>query len=417
MRHLITFIFCSMTFLAHSQEAHYDSLYNINRYNYTKLVGQTLFYPSGEIVVSDLFWSNKKGRIYKPKAVIAGYLYSKFSLNEAVINKHFVVEKIISGSNPLLKTRIRENNDIVYVNLNALFKNTATPVLFVDGYIQKCNKLYLYKTLYVDKNKCDVNFTSSNIIENTMLATFYCNNIRVTTKQNQGGIMLLSERSSSHLPVEIDVVDYLKASVGKSEAEELIRQTKIRLEHEARVKAERKKIMDSIADVRMKEQRQADLLALEQMKEKYMHKTWYYRRGDFQYQRFKPIEVIDIQVRRDSTGHISFPMKLKYKGSDYVVSHYAVIFDDGQCTFDMAFHNIPPEKEYPTVRHWKAIKEYKLVLGMNKQEVQLVWGYPTDINTSKGSWGVHEQWVYPSSFGGRSRYVYFKNGRLSAIQE
>ena len=130
---------------------------------------------------------------------------------------------------------------------------------------------------------------------------------------------------------------------------------------------------------------------------------------------FKPIEILDIQVHRDSTGHRYFPMKLLYKGSDYVVSHDAVIFNDGQCTFDMAFHNIPPEKEFPTVRHWKEVKQYKLVLGMNKQEVQLIRGIPTKINTSKGRWGVHEQWVYTSKFG--THYVYFENGRLSAIQD
>lgn len=138
-----------------------------------------------------------------------------------------------------------------------------------------------------------------------------------------------------------------------------------------------------------------------------MHKTWYYKRRDWQYARFEPIEVIDIQIHRDSTGNLSFPMKMKYKNLGKMDSHDAVIYSDGQCTFDMCFHNIPPEKEFPTVKHWKAVKDYKLVLGMNKHEVQLVWGMPTDINTTKGNWGVHEQWVFVSTFGGRTRYAYF----------
>ena len=132
MKHLIVSIFCFLPFLAYSQEARYDSLQNINPNNYSQLVGQTLFYPSGEIVVSNLFWSNKKGRIYKPRDVLAGLLMSNYSLNEAVLNKHFIIEKVISGSHALLKTRIRENSDVVYINLDALFQSTQNPVMFVD---------------------------------------------------------------------------------------------------------------------------------------------------------------------------------------------------------------------------------------------------------------------------------------------
>lgn len=180
--------------------------------------------------------------------------------------------------------------------------------------------------------------------------------------------------------------------------------------------AEKKRRQDSIAFAK-KQQQQEDSLALVRMKEKYMHKTWYYRKRDWQYPRFEPTEVVDIQIHRDSTGYVSFPMTLKYKYTDKLDSHNAVIFSDGTCTFDLGFHNLPPEKEYPTVRHWKAVKAYKVVLGMNHLEVELAWGIPDDINTTKGSWGVHEQWVYTSLFGGHNRYVYFKNGRVYAIQE
>lgn len=417
MRHLITFLFCILPLLSYSQEARYDSLQNINRNNYSQLVGQTLFYPTGEIIVSNLFWSNKKGRIYKPRDVLAGLLMSNYSLNEAVLNKHFIIEKVISGSHALLKTRIRENSDVVYINLDALFQSTQNPVMFVDGYIQKCRERFLNQALYMDKSKHTISLPTSHYIAYTTLASIFCGSINVTTKQNYGGVLFLSDRTSPSSPADVNILDYLKAKIGEGEADEIIRQAKIKQEVEAREAAERKRIQDSIAVVQMKELQQKDSLDLVRMKEKYMRKTWYYKRRDWQYARFEPIEVIDIQVHRDSTGNVSFPMKLKYKSLDKMDSHNAVIYSDGQCTFDMCFHNIPPEKEFPTVRHWKAVKNYKLVLGMNKQEVQLVWGIPADINTSKGSWGVHEQWVYPSLFGGRSRYVYFKNGRVSAIQE
>ena len=417
MKHLIISIFCFLPFLAYSQEVRYDSLQNINPHNYTQLVGQTLFYPSGEIVVSNLFWSNKKGRIYKPRDVLAGLLMSNYSLNDAVLNKHFIIEKVISGTQPLLKTRIKENNEVVFINLNSLFKSTQYPVMFVDGYIKKCRERFLNHALYVDKRKYNLSLPQSHYIANSTVASIFCVSINVTTKQNYGGVLVLSDMTSPSSPAHLNVLDYLKAKISEDEADEIIRQAKIRQEIEAREAAEKKRIQDSIAVVKMQELQQKDSLDLVRMKGKYMHKIWYYKRRDWQYARFEPIEVIDIQIHRDSTGNISYPMKLKYKSSGRLDSHNAVIHSDGQCTFDMCFHNIPPEKEFPNVKHWKAVKDYKLVLGMNKQEVQLVWGIPADINTSKGSWGVHEQWVYPSLFGGRSRYVYFKNGRVSAIQE
>lgn len=38
------------------------------------------------------------------------------------------------------------------------------------------------------------------------------------------------------------------------------------------------------------------------------------------------------------------------------------------------------------------------------------WGEPLDINTTTGSYGTHEQWVYGTS------YLYFENGILTTIQ-
>lgn len=417
MRCLATFLFFCITCLSYSQEVRYDSLQNINKSNYTQLVGQTLYAPRGELVVRNLFWSNKSGKIYKPHP--DWILYPKYSIPDDVLNKHYLIEKIITKSTPLLKTRMKETDEVVYININALLNYTTSPVMFVDGYIQKCKQLFLNRHLYMDKSKYKKSLPASYNTKAPNLASFYCNNLRVTTttNHNYGGLMLLSDRTTSSTPTEIEVSDYLRARVNKQVADEMIRQREIELEMIARAEAERKRIQDSIAVAKMQKQQQEDSLALVRMKEKYMHKTWYYSLREWQYIRFEPIAVIDIQVHRDSTGNVSFPMKLKYKNTGEVVSHNAVIFSDGKCTFDMCFHNIPPEKEYPTVKHWKAIKDLKLVLGMNKQEVQLVWGIPADINTSKGSWGVHEQWVYPSLFGGRSRYLYFKNGRLSAIQE
>ena len=53
----------------------------------------------------------------------------------------------------------------------------------------------------------------------------------------------------------------------------------------------------------------------------------------------------------------------------------------------------------------------KVKVGMSKQAAKESWGEPDDINTTTGSYGTHEQWVY-----GNGNYLYFENGKLTAIQ-
>ena len=76
--------------MSYSQEARYDSLQNINKGNYTQLVGQTLYAPKGELVVRNLFWSNKSGKIYKPHP--DWVLYPKYSIPDDVLNKHYLTK-------------------------------------------------------------------------------------------------------------------------------------------------------------------------------------------------------------------------------------------------------------------------------------------------------------------------------------
>lgn len=61
-----------------------------------------------------------------------------------------------------------------------------------------------------------------------------------------------------------------------------------------------------------------------------------------------------------------------------------------------------------------------LKLGMSEQEVIAAIGFPRDINTSTGRWGVHEQWIYGGSIGGAhfsTFYFYFEDGILTAMQD
>lgn len=58
-------------------------------------------------------------------------------------------------------------------------------------------------------------------------------------------------------------------------------------------------------------------------------------------------------------------------------------------------------------------------IGWSRAMCKEAWGKPDKINTTTGSWGVHEQWVYEYS----SEYsydifcLYFENGVLTTIQE
>jgi len=52
-------------------------------------------------------------------------------------------------------------------------------------------------------------------------------------------------------------------------------------------------------------------------------------------------------------------------------------------------------------------------IGMSPEQVtkETSWGKPNHINRTTTAYGVHEQWVY-----GGGNYLYFENGRLTAIQ-
>lgn len=57
----------------------------------------------------------------------------------------------------------------------------------------------------------------------------------------------------------------------------------------------------------------------------------------------------------------------------------------------------------------------KVELGYTKAMCREAWGNPNDINTSSGSWGIHEQWVYEKN--GKTKYLYFENDKLTAKDE
>ena len=53
-----------------------------------------------------------------------------------------------------------------------------------------------------------------------------------------------------------------------------------------------------------------------------------------------------------------------------------------------------------------------LKIGMSETTVKKKLGEPDKINTSTGSYGVHEQWIYER----KSMYIYIENGILTSWQ-
>lgn len=53
--------------------------------------------------------------------------------------------------------------------------------------------------------------------------------------------------------------------------------------------------------------------------------------------------------------------------------------------------------------------------GMTTQQVIDQYGKPMDINTTRTSGRVREQWVYSTNLDERT-YIYFVNGRVDAVQ-
>lgn len=51
-------------------------------------------------------------------------------------------------------------------------------------------------------------------------------------------------------------------------------------------------------------------------------------------------------------------------------------------------------------------------IGFTKEMCIESWGNPKDINSTTGTYGKHEQWVYSYD-----RYLYFENGKLTTIQD
>lgn len=68
-------------------------------------------------------------------------------------------------------------------------------------------------------------------------------------------------------------------------------------------------------------------------------------------------------------------------------------------------------KEYGAANA-ERILQHQYWIGMTDTMARESLGSPDDINSSVGSWGTHEQWVYDK----KNLYLYFENGYLTSFQ-
>lgn len=101
----------------------------------------------------------------------------------------------------------------------------------------------------------------------------------------------------------------------------------------------------------------------------------------------------------DKSGYIDIYKESKEKIREDLIFKAGKMFDINDADLGFADSNESKERK-------------ELEIGMSKREVREAWGKPEKINETKGSYGIHEQWVYS-----RDRYVYLENGIVTSIQQ
>jgi hypothetical protein len=129
--------------------------------------------------------------------------------------------------------------------------------------------------------------------------------------------------------------------------------------------------------------------------------------------RYLKVEFIDGQV-----GYLQ--LNWSNIGNDKIEKPIEFLLDDKTTIFEYADYIYPsPPSEFLKSYWEKRPKERQDSkpkspprIGMTEAQVLASsWGKPTSVNTTITAYGNSEQWVY-----GNRMYVYFRNGKVSAIQ-
>jgi hypothetical protein len=131
--------------------------------------------------------------------------------------------------------------------------------------------------------------------------------------------------------------------------------------------------------------------------------------------RLEPVIVVDIVTSYDKDAPLRFILKTA-KGEIGLLDvatngGNGYLSPDSPYWFPNLFYTKNPAAGmHFSTTMWNFIKKGGVKLGMSEKVFLLSQGEPDHVNTSVGSYGRHEQWVYGN------RYYYFENGALTSMQ-
>lgn len=131
-------------------------------------------------------------------------------------------------------------------------------------------------------------------------------------------------------------------------------------------------------------------------------------------------------ILQDTFGSNVEEMNISYNYSgkdEYEFQFPKQLKQDSVCTISwnsdamLAYMNSKPKPvESPSEKAQIIETKDEPAIGMTANEVrQSTWGEPSTINKTTTKYSVNEQWVYKSSI--KTRYIYFEDGFVTAIQE
>lgn len=403
MRYIYLVLFFLFFPLSLFSQYKYDSLQNVNSSNIDLLVGQVLVYPHMPRIKSNLFWKNKNGKIFKP---IGGY-YKLYSKNDYVVGKHFRVTNIIKmNSNTVLECYIEETGKKVYINGNALLE-TEYPYMYVEGYLSRLNELYYNDSLFFNLSNLDYNAKKCvSRVKLTPYAYFKCKRVVALNIDGKGLRFYFNDGDKN-----LDIEYYNTAQVSDSIVYDAVRRENELLEQAKLLKQEKKK----------KEEERKQFLAdkLKRLKS-YVPID---KNISLHY-----IEICNEEVLKRLSNKYNKNKVAEFvnNGSDLskiemLIRKYGfnIIYDINSSYIKIDWDKFEKNTKKYGLQNAKLIALKNIKIGWSDDMVIEALGYPDDVNTTKGSWGVHEQWVYEHKsreFGYSCEYYYFENGVLTSMQ-
>lgn len=373
----------------------YDSLKNISEENCKLLVGQELYVNNGFMRLGYASAFYKYPSLKKIKSSINQEVKEYFE-----DNYYDIIDYICAKEKNYLLVERRDDNQkyYLYTGTSNLYK------LLIVGYWKKYNEMYLNKYFYVDNINQSLLYIDGYNLKSEKkeygdLVRLYCTDI--LWEDN----LIFKFETDSKQKFKFNRFQVSKYLLSKSQVDNIIREWNLGQEKERM----RQFKQDSI-----KKQILLKARNLYRGKKLYNFGERLFRDENDQLiwlDNITPFELDSISINYISEDIQNVNITLRYNSGYVKFSSHIDIISGKISYIDKHFIIGNPYKKYPSVKNWQLVKKGKVRLGMSKQEATLSWGKPKDINRTQTYNGTHEQWVYDDG------YLYFENGKLTAIQD